>query len=300
MAKYKNSFMLFMAAVIWGVAFVAQSVGMEYVGPLTFNGVRSLIAAVVLFPCVLLFDKLEKGKDPKKKWNKKVIIGGIVCGLVFFVASNLQQFGIQYTTVGKAGFITAFYIVIVPIMGIFIRRKCPWTVWISIVLAIIGLYLLCITEKFTIGLGDILVFLCAFMFAVHILVIDHYSPMFDGVRLSCIQFLVCGVLSSIAMFIFEEPKMDMITTAWLPILYAGVFSSGVAYTFQILGQKNMNPAVASLILSLESVVSVIAGWMILGQKMSTRELIGCGIMFIAVIIVECVPTKKKESAKELK
>ena len=168
MAKYKNSLLLFLAAFIWGTAFVAQSVGMEYVGPLTFNAVRSLIGGLVLLPFIWMFDKLGKKEGKVHKWDKTVLIGGICCGLALFVASNLQQFGIQYTTVGKAGFITAFYIAMVPVLGLFLKKKSPWTVWIGIVLAIAGLYLLCITEDFSIGIGDLLVFLCAFVFSVHI------------------------------------------------------------------------------------------------------------------------------------
>lgn len=297
--KYKNSALLFLAALIWGVAFVAQSVGMDYVEPFTFNGVRSVLGGIVLIPCIFILDALKKkdGAEPGK-WDKNVIVGGIICGIFLFAASTLQQFGIKYTTVGKAGFITAFYIVLVPVIGLFFKKKSPWTIWISIVLAVCGLYLLCITEEFTIGTGDLLVFLCALMFSGHILFIDHFAPKVDGVRMSCIQFFVCGILSLIGMAFFEAPSFKMITAAWLPICYAGIMSCGVAYTLQIIGQKGLNPAVASLILSLESVVSVLAGWVILKQSLSVKELIGCALMFVAIILVECAPVRKKDKTEQ--
>ena len=291
--------MLLLTAVIWGVAFVAQSVGMDYVGPFTFNFVRCMIGGVVLIPCIFLLDRLN-GKDRKKEQKisraqaaerKTLLTGGICCGVALCVASNLQQFGIKYTTVGKAGFITALYIVLVPLIGIFLKKTAGIRIWFSVLLAVGGLYLLCITEEFSIGTGDFLVLLCAFVFAVHILVIDYFSPKVDGVRMSCIQFFVCGILSGAAMLITEKPDLTAIFQAWMPILYAGVMSCGVAYTLQIVGQKGMDPTVASLILSLESVVSVLAGWLLLGQKLSQRELFGCVLMFGAIILAQ-LPDKK--------
>ena len=291
--------MLLLTAVIWGVAFVAQSVGMDYVGPFTFNFVRCMIGGVVLIPCIFLLDRLN-GKDRKKEQKnsraqaaerKTLLTGGICCGVALCVASNLQQFGIKYTTVGKAGFITALYIVLVPLIGIFLKKTAGIRIWFSVLLAVGGLYLLCITEEFSIGTGDFLVLLCAFVFAVHILVIDYFSPKVDGVRMSCIQFFVCGILSGAAMLITEQPDLTAICQAWMPILYAGVMSCGVAYTLQIVGQKGMDPTVASLILSLESVVSVLAGWLLLGQKLSQRELFGCVLMFGAIILAQ-LPDKK--------
>ena len=218
----------------------------------------------------------------------------IACGIALFAASNFQQFGIKYTTVGKAGFITACYIVIVPIIGLFLKKKCSPFIWTAVVMALIGLYLLCITDGFSIGLGDVLVLVCAFLFSLHILVIDYFSPKADGVKLSCIQFLVCGILSMIPALVLEHPQISSILTAWLPILYAGIMSCGVAYTLQIVGQKNVNPTVASLILSLESCISVLAGWVILGQKLSAKELLGCVIMFAAIILAQL---PEKSSAK---
>lgn len=287
---------LLLTATIWGVAFVAQSVGMEYVGPFTFNCVRSIIGGLVLIPCIWFLNrrnqKPEHKTEEQQKHDRKILLtGGVLCGLCLFAASNFQQFGIRYTTVGKAGFITACYIVIVPVLGIFLKKKCSRLIWLSVAMTVAGLYLLCITESFSIGTGDILVLVCAFLFSLHILVIDHFSPLTDGVKMSCIQFFVCGILSGIAMLLTEQPHLTDIIQAWLPILYAGVLSCGVAYTLQIVGQKDMNPTVASLILSLESCISVLAGWLILGQKLSGREFLGCLIMFASIILAQ-LPDRK--------
>ena len=193
----------------------------------------------------------------------------------------------------KAGFITACYIVIVPIIGLFLGKKCSKFIWAAVAMALIGLYLLCITDGFSIGKGDLLVLVCAFLFSIHILVIDHFSPKADGVKLSCIQFLTCGILSGIPALLFEHPEFSAICRAWMPILYAGIMSCGVAYTLQIIGQKNMNPTVASLILSLESCISVLAGWVLLGQQLSAKEILGCVIMFAAIILAQ-LPQKQAE------
>ena len=290
-----NNLLLALTAFIWGTAFVAQSVGMDYLGPFTFNGVRSLIGGAALLPCIWLFQK-GKGKateKPSRGARKELIAGGIACGLLLFAASSLQQIGIQYTTAGKAGFITAFYIVIVPVLGIFLHKKISGKVWGAVAIALAGLYFLCITEKFAVGKGDILIFLCALVFSIHILVIDYFSPKVDGVKMSCIQFFVCGIVSLPPMFFTETPKIGAIVEGWAPLLYAGVLSCGVAYTLQIIGQKNVNPAVASLILSLESCFSVLAGWMVLGEKLSMRESVGCVLMFGAIILAQ-LPDRKKE------
>jgi len=285
--KLKNAFMLILTAFIWGTAFVAQSVGMDYLGPFTFNGVRNFIGAMALLPCIALLNKLEGTKKTESGGTKKdLLTGGILCGLFLFVASSLQQIGLQYTTTGKAGFITAFYIVLVPVLGIFLGKKTGWKVWIAVLLSVLGLYFLCITEKFCIGRGDILIFLCALIFAGHILVIDYFSPKVDGVKMSCIQFLVCGIASLIPMFILEKPTVHAVIMSAGPLLYAGVLSSGVAYTLQILGQKNVNPAIASLLLSLESCFAVLAGWLVLKQQLSVRESIGCILMFAAIILAQ--------------
>ena len=293
--KLKNALILLLTATIWGVAFVAQSVGMDYVGGFTFNMARSLIGSAVLLPVIWFMGRnsSKKAEETQGSGSRKDLLwGGLACGILMCLASNFQQFGIKYTTVGKAGFITACYIVLVPILGLFLKKKCSPFIWLAVAMSVAGLYLLCITDGFSIGKGDILVLICAVLFSFHILVIDYYSPKVDGVKLSCIQFLVCGILSGIPALIFEKPEMSAVLTAWQPILYAGVMSCGVAYTLQIIGQKNMNPTVASLILSLESCISVLAGWVILGQQLSAREIAGCVIMFAAIILAQ-LPQKEK-------
>lgn len=290
--------LLLLTAAIWGVAFVAQSVGMDYVGPFTFNTVRSLLGGIVLIPCIVLLKRINVGSkdtagaaehasgDPAGQ-RKVLLTGGVACGVLLCIASNLQQFGIMYTSVGKSGFITAMYIVLVPVLGIFLKKKAGIKIWCSVAIAVGGLYLLCMTDSgFSIQKGDLLLLLGAVMFSFHILTIDYFSPKVDGVKMSCIQFFTCGILSMVCMFLFEQPQIGAILQAWMPIVYAGVLSCGVAYTLQIVGQKGMNPTVASLILSMESVISVIAGWLILHQKLSGRELLGCVLMFAAIILVQ--------------
>ena len=297
--QMKNSLLLLLTSFIWGVAFVAQSVGGEAVGCFTFNGVRSLIGAFVLIPVIYFLDNQKKKELGEEKYleqkgdSKILLLGGVCCGVMLCIASNFQQFGISFTTVGKAGFITAMYILIVPILGLFMKKKMGVKVWLGVVLATIGLYMLCMTsESFSLSKGDFLVLICAGFFSLHILIIDYFSPKVDGVRMSCIQFFVCGIISVIIAFIFESPSLSAILSGWLPILYAGVLSCGVAYTLQIVGQKNMDPTVASLILSLESVFSVLAGWMILNQTMTLREFSGCGLMFLAIILAQ-LPDRMK-------
>ena len=298
----KNFILLFLTALIWGVAFVAQSVAMDYIGPYTFNAVRSLLGGIVLVPCVFLFGQKKKSvidEDPSKGTAidrpGDMISGGLLCGIMLFLSTTLQQVGIQYTTVAKAGFITALYIILVPILGIFLKKRVSFQIWISVVIAIIGLYLLCMKGSFYLGQGDFLMLVCSLCFALHILVIDRFTDKVSGVKLSCIQFFVCGLLSCILMFLFEKPAVSDILSAWLPIVYAGVFSSGVAYTLQIIGQKGTDPTIASLILSLESVVSVLAGWIILGQSLTPREILGCLLMFGAIILAQVAPDQKASS-----
>lgn len=296
--KVRSSLLLFLTAFIWGVAFVAQSVGMDYVQPFTFNCTRSLIGGIFLIPCAFLLDRINPerrrarealaglDREERKKRRNQLLAGGITCGIIMTVASNLQQFGIAQTTVGKAGFITAMYIVLVPIFGLFLKKRCGATVWIGVLFAVAGLYFLCMTEGFAIQTGDALVFLCALAFAVHIMVVDHFTVLVDGVRMSCIQFLTCGILSGVCMLLFEQPQIGNILAAWQPILYAGILSCGVGYTLQIIGQRGMNPTVASLIMSLESVVSVLAGAVLLHQMMNGREILGCVLMFAAIVLAQ--------------
>lgn len=301
--KLQGTMMLLLTALIWGSSFVAQRAGMEYIGPFTFNGIRSLIGGLVLIPVIFLFSKeknAELTEAEKKAGKKTLLLGGILCGIVLFAASSLQQIGMVYTTAGKAGFITALYIVLVPILGVFIRKKVKPIVWLCVTLAVAGLYLLCMTDGLSLSQGDLLVLLCAFAFSIHILVIDYFSPKTDGVALSCIQFFVCGILSLFPMFLAETPVWSAILDCWIPILYAGVLSCGVAYTLQILAQKHTDPTVASLLLSLESVFAAIAGAIILHEQLAPRELAGCVLMFAAIIIAQLPSKTEREAAEDSK
>ena len=303
MKRWLGSGMLLLTAIIWGVAFVAQSVGMDYVEPFTFNFARYMIGAIVLLPFLKLGNTKEETEDTnivlqKKVW-KKSILGGVGCGFLLCIASMLQQFGIMYTNVvGKAGFITALYLILVPVLGIFLRKKTKPLVWICVVISVIGLYLLCVSEGYRLELADLLLLACALFFAIHIIFIDYISPGTNGVVISCVQFAVAGLCCMVVMLIFEQPGMANLLKAYIPILYTGVLSCGVAYTFQILGQRYVEPTGASLILCLESVVSVLAGWLLLKQALSLRELIGCVIMFVAIILAQFV--QKEESTVENK
>lgn len=288
----KSSMLLFLAAFIWGVAFVAQSVGMDYMGPLSFNGARFLMGSVVLLPLVIYRRQKNRKAGIPAPDTKITIKGGICCGLALCTAALLQQYGIMYTTVGKAAFITTLYIIMVPIFGIFLKKIVPGKVWIGAVIAAFGMYLLCMSERLALSKGDGLVFICAIIFSVHILVIDYFSPKADGVEISCIQFLTVGVIASIGALLFENPQLSQFIAGIIPLAYAGILSSGVAYTLQVVGQKNVEPTVASLILSLESVVSMLAGWVILHQALTGRELFGCMLVFAAVILVQ-LPDKRK-------
>lgn len=291
--QIKGSLILLLTATIWGIAFVAQSAGMDYIGPFTFNSIRSIIGGIVLIPVVIILNKRENKPENNKGNFKKLFAGGIACGVLLCVASNLQQLALKTASVGKAGFLTALYIVLVPVVGLFWKRKVGKNVAAAVVLAVAGLYLLCLNGgEFIPGKEDILLLLCALVFTFHILVIDYFAPKVNCVAMSCIQFFVCGVLSAIPMLGFEEIKLQSILDAAVPLLYAGVMSCGVAYTLQIVGQKNMNPTVASMILSLESVVSVLAGLIILNEVLSGREITGCVLMFVAIILSQ-LPQKNE-------
>ena len=298
--EVSSAILLFLAAFIWGVAFVAQSVGMDYVGPFTFNGCRFLLGGLVLTPFALLREKkYQKSniyksltEEEQEKHKKTTLLGGLCCGVAICIASSFQQAGMLYTSVGKAGFITALYIVLVPVMGVFMKKKVSSIVWVGVLLAAVGFYFLCITESFSINYGDVLLFLCAVCFTFHILIIDYFAPKADGVALSCIQFWFSGIVC-MGIAIFKElPEISAIIAAAIPILYAGVMSCGVAYTLQIIGQKHMKPAVASLILSLESVISVLAGWVILKEVLTGRQFLGCTLVFAAVILAQ-IPVKSE-------
>ncbi len=296
-----GNFALLLAAVIWGTSFVAQDVGMEHVEAFTYNGIRMLMGAAVLIP-VIMYMQLKKRKSNtftgqrKKEQIKVQIKSGIICGLILFCASNLQQFAFNYIpdgASGKIGFITALYMLLVPIFGLFLGQRQRLIVWLAVLMGCAGAYLLCVDSAMTIGLGEILTLGCAVFFAIHILYIDSVTDKVDGVILSATQFFVVGILSVICMFVFETPRIAAINTAIVPILYSGVLSSGVAYTLQIIGQKHTNPAVASLLMCLESVFAVLAGWLVLGDSLAAREYIGCAVMFVAIILTNLPERKKK-------
>lgn len=301
--KMQSNILLLITAFIWGSAFVAQKSGMDYIEPFTFNGIRTFIGGIVLIPVVFFMNRNKPEKDmpqmteeEKNKSSRILIIGGICCGTALFVASSFQQFGVNYTTAGKAGFITTLYVVFVPIISVLLRKKVRPVMWLCVVLGAVGLYLLCMTDSsFRLTFGDSLVLLCALFFAVHIMTVDHFITKADGVKLSCIQFLTSGVEGLICMLIFENPDINAIIDCWLPILYAGVLSCGIGYTFQVVAQKHAEPTVASLIMSLESVFAVICGAVLLSETMSLRELSGCVIIFAAVIISQLPEKKRKEA-----
>lgn len=308
MKTKRNSFLLVLAALLWGISFVSQSKGGDAIGPYSFNSIRSFLGSLVLVPAILVLDKfkLTKGKPKSKKDKKNLLIGGICCGIVLTLATNLQQLGITFgTPAGKAGFLTACYIIMVPILGIFLKKKCGINVWISVGITVIGLYLLCMTDSLKFQASDILVLICAVVFAVHILTVDHFSPLVDGVRLSCLQFLTCGIITAIPMIVKEIIPVGFTAwvaplatlDAWTPILYAGICSCGIAYTLQIIGQQDVNPTIASLLMSLESVFAVIAGALLLKEKLSPKELIGCLLIFIAITLAQ-IPMKSKKKVNQ--
>lgn len=294
--EVRNSLFLLLTALIWGVAFVAQRQGGEAAGPYTFNCIRSLLGAAVLLPVMPFLDRYVKDRKPKTAEDRRrLITGGVVCGTVLFVSSSFQQMGLYYgTTAGKAGFLTACYILLVPVLGVLLGRKCGWNVWVSVPVAVVGLYFLCLTNGFTFQFSDVLVLLCAVCFSVHIMVVDHFSPLVDGVRMACIQFLTCGLLGVIPMFAVDMRQAGLAgwlqslngVSVWIAILYAGVMSCGVAYTLQIVGQNGLNPTVASLLMSLESVFSALAGALLLRERMSRREVLGCVLVFAAVLFAQ--------------
>jgi len=293
-----SALLLLLTSLIWGSTFVAQSVGSDSVGAFTFVASRSFIAGAALLPVIALRGRRAgSGEKTVPQGGKTLWLGGILCGTALTVASVLQQVGVAETTVGKAGFITALYIVIVPLCGIFLRKRIPWFLWIGVGLAVLGMYFLCITESFSVARGDLLVLLCAIVFSCHILIIDHFSPRVDGVKMSCVQFFTAGVLSLPFMLFLERPTAADLSAALLPILYAGLLSSAVGYTLQIVAQKNLQPTVASLIMSLESVFSALSGWLFLHQGLSSREFFGCCLVFAAVILAQLPADllKKKKS-----
>ncbi len=291
MSKLKSNLLLALAAFIWGIAFVAQSVSMDHIGPWTFTCIRNFIAAATLYILMPLLNKMT-GSEDKSTNKKEMWIGGICCGIALAVASMFQQTGIIYTTVGKAGFLTALYTVIVPILSLFLGKKSKWNVYVAVGISIIGMYFLCMNEDFSIAYGDVLVLICALMFAFHIMIVDHFVQKIDGIKLSCIQFLTSGLFCLIPMLVFEKPDLTNIFAAAVPILYAGILSSGAGYTLQIVGQKGADPSIAGMILSLESVFAALAGTLLLHEVLSLRELFGCILVFMAIIFSQIQFQKK--------
>lgn len=305
--QIRNTLLLVLTALIWGCTFVALSVGAEYLGALTFLASRCWVAGIVLLAVVTATDAHNKrtGKPttaPQTREEKRTLVtGGIACGIFLFLAAATQQIGIAQTTTAKAGFITTLYVLIVPFLTLFMGRKVGKKIWICVVMGVVGLYLLCMTGGLSLSWGDTMVLICAFFFAGHILVIDHFSPKTDGLRMSCIQFFAAAALSTVCMFLFEHPTWANIQAAILPILYAGIMGYGVGFTLQIVAQKDINPTTASLALSLESVFGALAGWVLLGQGLTGRELSGCALMFAAIVLAQLPDemfSKKKNSSSE--
>ncbi|MCI6820211.1 MAG: DMT family transporter [Clostridiales bacterium] len=315
--KLKGDLMLVLTAMVWGGSFVAQKSGMELIGPFAFNGIRTIIGGIVLIPLIMVLDRMKSKKQAsatavkadaadsvlseadKKNEQKLLITGSICCGLALLVAGMLQQIGMMYTTAGKAGFITALYVVLVPIFGRILGKKIRPLIWLCVLASAFGLYLLCMPASGGFGhinKGDLIVLACALCFAVHILLIDYFSPKVDGVRLSCLQFFIAGILCVILMFPldpvlgYDIPSLSQLLDAWIPIVYAGALSCGAGYTMQIVAQADTDPAVASMILCLESVFALIAGMLILGESLSLREASGCIIMFAAILAAQ-LPAK---------
>lgn len=288
--KLRNSFFLLLAAAIWGFAFAFQRMGGESMGPYTFNVLRSFIGFLVVQPVVkIAYGKLRPGRD--------TLVGGILCGITLTLATNLQQLGIMYTTPGKSGFITASYMIMVAFIELLLGRKTAKIILISVLLGVFGLYLICMpeNESLTMNKGDILSLCCAFFYAVQILIIDHYGDRVESVKMSAIQFLVCGILTAGIAFWKEAPALSQVKDGLIPLLYVGIMSTGVAYSLEMVGMHELNPSVASLIMSLESVFSVIGEWVIFGSILSGKALFGCAIMFLAIVLSQIDTFGKKKS-----
>ena len=290
MKRVYSNIALLVTAMIWGSAFVAQSVGMDYVGAFTFQSIRSFLGAATLVPFILFSDgrkrRLGTYEPLDEEGKRQLLKGGVACGVMLTVASLFQQIGIAYTTVGKSGFITSMYLILVPILGIFLHKRVPLKIWLCVAVAAAGLYFLSIHGAFVLSRGDTLTILCAFCFAIHILCVDHFVKQSDSVKLSFLQLLTSGVLSGVLMLTYDRPAPGAILAAAMPILYAGILSSGVGYTLQVVGQKGANPTTATLLMSLESVFSVLAGILILSQVPTLREGFGCLLIFTAVIFAQ--------------
>lgn len=288
--SYKSDLLLLLTAAIWGFAFVAQRAGMEFVGPFTFNGIRFALGSISLLPLLLLKGNQRKNPDDfKNSWSKDLLISGLLLGFVLFLAATFQQVGMVYTSAGKAGFITGLYVILVPVISIFMKKKTSVNIWVGAIIAVFGLYFLSVKENFGIENGDLLVLASALFFAIHILLISNFSPRMSAIRLSIIQFAVCSMLSLSTAFFTETIILENILKAAIPIIYGGVFSVGVAYTLQIVGQKHAHASAASIILSLESVFAVFGGWLILSEQLSVRGMAGCLLMLLGMVLSQINP-----------
>ena len=287
-----GNLILLFTALIWGTAFVFQRIGMDSIEPISFNAARMALAAVFIgVLAVFSWNREKKGAtaktaDEQRAYAKYTVLGGISCGIFLSLGSILQQTGLVYTTAGKAGFITAMYILLVPVLGlVFLKKRNSWIVWIAVLMGVVGMYFLCISDGLSFSSGDIYVCICAFFFSFHILCCDHFAPRGNAICISAIQFATATVISGIAAFILETPAIDKFISAVIPIIYCGIVSGGIGYTLQMIGQKYTQPTIASLLMSLESVFAVITGVIVLHEQMSIREIIGCVIMFAAIILV---------------
>ena len=295
--RIRGSLSLLLGTVIWGFAFIAQSVGMDHIGPFTFQAVRCFLAVLFLIPCAFVMDMGKCSfRESAEKWKNPALwkVGGI-CGCALFVAASLQQIGIVYTDAGKAGFLTAMYIVLVPVLGLFLGKKPPKSTVFSVALAVVGLYLLSCMGVSEINKGDLFLMGCALAFAVQITCIDRLAGNLDGLRLNCVQSLVVAALSVPFLFLTKETvTLSAIAACWLPLGFAGILSMGVAYTLQIVGQKDLEPAAASLIMSLESVFAALGGWLVLHETMAPWELLGCALVFAGVIVSQLPDRKRRK------
>ncbi|HKJ05469.1 MAG TPA: DMT family transporter [Geopsychrobacteraceae bacterium] len=284
----RADFLLILTAAIWGFAFVAQRVGMDYVGPYTYNAVRFAIGSLSLVPLIMLHRTKQRHAHPEipPGNGRTILVGGLIAGLALFAGASLQQVGLVYTTAGNAGFITGLYVVMVPLLGLLWKQYPSTGTWIGAVLATIGLYFLSVTNEFTISFGDFLVFLSAFFWAGHVLIIGWLSPKMDSLKLAAVQFAICSVLSLAVAMNIEIIELATIMQAAVPILYGGLFSVGIAYTLQVVAQRDAHPAHSAIILSMEGVFAAIGGWLLLGEVLSGRGLIGCGLMLMGMLLSE--------------
>lgn len=290
----KHTLFMFVAAFIWGSAFVPQRMGMEFIGPIAYNAWRSLIGCVAICIAVAIFNRSGAVQQfSTRRARRDLIAGGFWCGIFLTIPTLLQQVGLQYTTAGKAGFVTALYILFVPMAGLFTGRRMPPFIWPGVAIALVGMYLLCVKDGFTVSKGDLYVFGCAVTFTAHIYAIDHFAKKVDGMLLCCAQFIMCGAISTALAFAFEGPTVGEFKAAFWPIMYTGVMSSGVAYTLQILSQRRISPAVAAIVMSMESVFAVLCGWVVLGERLSWREALGCVLVFVATLLAQ-IPRRQQQ------